>query len=84
MQDSRWVGYLRVQISRRASPKVKAVYSTRANVEKREKRRIKGSRRTKEKGRTYPEDADDAAKVVAVVVVCCRWRGEGPGSSVST
>lgn len=86
MQDSRWVGYLRVQISRRASPKVKAVYSTRVNVEKREKRDIKGSGRTKEKGRTYLEDADDAAKVVmvVVVVVCCRWqRREGPGSSVS-
>lgn len=43
MQDSRWVGgYLRVQISRRASPKVKAVYSTRVNVEKREKGEKRG------------------------------------------
>lgn len=59
MQDSRWVGgYLRVQISRRASPKVKAVYSTRVNVEKREKgekRGIKvssrGQKRKKERRR---------------------------------
>lgn len=60
----RWLS--RVQISRRASPKVKAVYSTRAIVEKREK----GSR-GREKKKNVSEGCGRCEEEGLVSSTCC-------------
>lgn len=66
-------GYLRVQISRRASPKVKAVYSTCANVERREERETdKGISGTKGRKRK---------KIVSGGCERCEEQGAGRGRS---